>query len=256
MAGTGAQTARQFSKSMCQVTTNECTDNTATAARRRAPVLLFIFGLWAIVVCLRMFQVMILDRDEYLARMTAMSWQQDTIPAMRGRLLDRAGRPLAWSTRHFKLEWKIPPARNFYAQSKLIRDTLQISRQAFPDDVAGKTVITLIPDIEPGEFSRASRLAATIEEVRLVSYFKRHRIATTKLRNRLGDTVLRDRMEVGISGAELAHDSLLRGRPGLFKIMRNPAGKWLPETWQKIRSVKPGYDVYLPFEVDDDHTIN
>lgn len=237
---------------MCQLTTPECTDNTVAAAHRRTPLLLFIFGLWAIVVCVRLFQVMILDRDEYLEQITAISWQQDTIPAMRGRILDRTGRPLAWSTRHFKLEWEIPPARNFYAQSKLIRDTLQLSSTVFPDAVAGETVVTLIPDIEPGEFTQASRLADTVEEVRLVSYFKRHRIDGAKLRNRLGQTVLRNGMEVGISGAELAHDSLLRGRPGLFKIMCGPEGKWLPQTWQKIRSVKPGYDVYLPFEVDDD----
>ncbi|MFO7821420.1 MAG: hypothetical protein R6V56_05135 [Lentisphaeria bacterium] len=227
------------------------TDNSAidtvSIAKRRAPILIFIFLIWALAICLRLFQVMVINRDTYLEQMAASSWCQDTIPAIRGRILDKTGHPLAWSTRHFKLLWDTPPdTERCYRELKLIRETLPISTSALPATLQGKNLITLVRDLHPTDFKTASELASALKSVKISSFFIRHRVSDPRLQKRLGDVVLRNGTEVGVSGAELEHDSLLRGRPGVFKVMLSPRGNWLPQTWQQIRPVKAGYDVYLP----------
>ena len=220
--------------------------DTLAMAKRRAPILLFIFGLWAIIITFRLFQVMVLDRDEYLRQMTASSWHQGTILAIRGRILDKDGNPLAWSTRHFRVVSDPPRGNEFYRQQLVIRETFDLPADSTPPYSPGGATVTIRPDLAPQQFALADRLATEIPEVRIEPYFKRHRHPDPRIRTRLGEVAVQNGMEVGTSGAELEHDSLLRGRPGLFRVMLTPAGEWLPGTWEQIRAVKSGYDVYLP----------
>lgn len=227
--------------------TDSAATETVSVAKRRAPILIFVFLIWSLAVCLRLFQIMVLDRDIYLDQMTSSAWCQGTIPAIRGRILDKNGRPLAWSTRHFKLQWKAPVSSNrFYRELKIIRQTLQMSDKAFPNSLKKNNAITLIEDLRPANFEAGTVLSEKLQTVQINSYFKRHRVSDPRLHRRLGKVVSRNGTQVGVSGAELEHDSLLRGRPGVFKVLLNPRGEWLTHTWQKIRPLKAGYDVYLP----------
>ena len=52
----------------------------------------------------------------------------------------------------------------------------------------------------------------------------------------------------GVSGAEAAHDVLLRGRPGRYRVLLDRTGSWIPGTWRRLSELRPGYDVYLPIK--------
>jgi len=76
--------------------------------RKRALIMLGVLGLWILLIVARLLVLMVFQRERYVAAMDRECWREQTIPAMRGRILDRKGLPLAWSTRHFALQWKVP----------------------------------------------------------------------------------------------------------------------------------------------------
>jgi cell division protein FtsI/penicillin-binding protein 2 len=111
--------------------------------------------------------------------------------------------------------------------------------------------VVLREDLSPEEFRRAAEVTAPSRHTGLAieSYFVRHRHPDPRIRRIIGEVTLENGMEVGISGKELTQDSFLRGRPGIYRVMTNPQGEWVPETWKKIQEIQPGYDVYLPLRI-------
>ena len=65
--------------------------------KRRATVVLTVLGIWAVVIEARLVQLQVFQHDWLLAR--ALSQQNDVVvvPAVRGDIVDRAGRMLAYS---------------------------------------------------------------------------------------------------------------------------------------------------------------
>ena len=220
--------------------------------RRRATGLLLAFAVWAAIVTWRLAQVMIVERRQYLAEMAHESIFEATIPALRGRILDRSGRPLAWSTRHLALSWHVPQDEKsaLAAWQVLTRefDLSQAWSRANPADLGGLD-ITLTADASPDETEAIYRLRDEVRGLHVRAYFVRHYREPAGHAMQLGHVQLIDGVEVGMSGAEKRHDALLRGRPGMYRVMRDRHGSWLPETWDKALELRPGYDVYLPIRI-------
>ena len=176
------------------------------------------------------------------------SWFEGTLPAPRGRQLARNGSPLAWSTRHFSLNWHVP------AGAREARDQLAILRSFIKRIQVGDAEILahcggqvmLCRELSGGEFLAVSRIRDTIGGLELQSYTERCRTPIPSLAATIGTVQVVDGRESGISGAERTHDATLRGHPGRFRVMMDHSGKWVPETWQKMEDVRPGNDVYLP----------
>jgi cell division protein FtsI/penicillin-binding protein 2 len=224
-------------------------------ARKRSLAIVFIFGFWGLLVVGRLAQIMIFARDRYLVEMTQSSWEQGVVPAMRGRILDVDGRQLAWSTRHFELAWHVPADEvDAWNQWQQIAAALGESAPALDPTrlpMLAERTLVLQRDITPAQ---ADAWRDTIEAMTLLQlrpYFRRHNHPHRRIRQLIGQVVTVEGMEVGAEGAELTHDSLLRGRPGLYRVMLGPDRKWLPETWEVIREMQPGYDVYLPVRVPE-----
>ena len=194
---------------------------------------------------------MISNRGQYLAEMTRESLERGIVPAIRGRILDRNGHPLAWSTRQFDLSWKIPRNEE-HAQLQLRQIQQQLALQtptkAEVLESAGKEIV-LGKDLAPEAVTAMEPLCRSLSSLRLQSSFIRHRHPAAQLRKTLGEVNIVNGIEVGISGAEKAHDAILRGHSGIYQVMRDKHGQWLPETWQKLRELRPGYDVYLPIRL-------
>jgi cell division protein FtsI/penicillin-binding protein 2 len=109
----------------------------------------------------------------------------------------------------------------------------------------GATVV-LCRSLTPAQAAKLAPLCAANRRLQLTGRFERQRYPDRDLARRLGRVVRRDGIEVGVSGLERANDAILRGRPGMFRVMVDREGRWLPETWEKVREMRPGYDVYLP----------
>lgn len=220
-----------------------------SAEFRRIILLLFLFVLWAVVIVARLAQSMILRRPLTLAAMVRESVQEGVTPALRGRLLDRDGRPLAWSTRHVALVWEVPPdAAVAAARFEEIRRRCGVLALVPATEALGGLgrLVTLARDVPPEDMPRVDTLCRALPGLRLESYFVRHVHPQTTRRVALGTVMLIDGIEVGVSGAEKSHDSLLRGRSGAYRVMRDPSGEWIPESWQQLRATQPGHDVHLP----------
>lgn len=227
-----------------------------TAEFRRIILLLFVFVLWAAVIVARLAQSMILRGPSTLAAMTRESVQDVFTPALRGRLLDRDGRPLAWSTRHVALVWEAPADAALAAARledirRCVGDLTLTAAAESSDSLLGRTV-TLADDLMPASVVRLDAVCRAIPGLRLDSYFVRHVHALAAQRIAIGTVMLVDGHEVGVSGAEKMHDSLLRGRPGAYRVMRNQSGEWIPESWQELRATQPGHDVHLPMRLATD----
>lgn len=234
--------------------TLEAIGNQAAQCRRRSLTILFVFGFWSLIIIGRLTQIMVIQRDRYLAEMTRTSWYQGTIPALRGRILTVNGIPLAWSTRTIALRWHVPePPEEALDEWRLINRLTKVDAHwdaAKALRFAGRTII-VCRDLSPAAFTSLEDARKDHPALELMAYFVRHRHPTLSVQQRLGNVVQADGMEVGISGAEHDNDSLLRGRPGLYRVMLNPDGSWKTETWEQIRDMQPGYDVYLPIKIDE-----
>ena len=82
--------------------------------------------------------------------------------------------------------------------------------------------------------------------VRLEGYVEReYGAVSASLRRRLGEIRWEGGRSVGISGLEREHDALLAGQPGLYRVLVDKRGQWVPETWQVLQPMRAGYDVHL-----------
>ena len=217
--------------------------------RKRAGLFVLLIAVWSLVIVARMSQIMIFNREKYLDDITRESWHRGMIPPQRGRILDSDGNPLAWSVRIFQFKWDVPadPAtagREWEAFKAVHNDPGRLKAEHIPT-YAGKT-LTLIPAISPKNVRALHDLCRREPAFRIVARFIRHHAGSPKLRRLLGHTTQRNGIEIGVDGLERTHDIVLRGRPGVYRVMLDPQGKWIMETWEIIQDMHAGYDVFLP----------
>jgi len=219
----------------------------------RARVLTLLFGVVAVVLISRASLYAVFRRGELLNEMRHQCLCVYRVPAARGRILDAAGVPLAWSVRRYDLCWDAP-------QSADIRKAdLKAFRQAFPRalrtraqasfDAAGRYV--LLPRLQGKDLETAYELCRSHPRFHVRTTFER-RVRPgldPTLRQRLGRVVVVAGQEHGLDGEERRFDDILRGKPGVFTVAIDKYGRWIPQTWQKLQEMQPGYDVYLPVRI-------
>lgn len=216
---------------------------------RRALVLLAIMLVWSGVLVARLGRLMVFPDPELKAAVTRAAWFHGEIPSPRGCLLDRDGRLLAWSSRHFALRWRVPTdPRHRGDDWRRIRHYLAPPEPRVPWPPGAE--VTILSDLSANELAAAGLLCETVPRLRLEAWSARHRATTdTALAAYLGEVRLVDGRETGVTGAEMAHDAVLRGVPGRFQVMLDRHGRWLRDTWKKDCDMVPGYDVYLPIRM-------
>jgi len=212
-------------------------------------MVLFAFVLWFLLIVGCMAQFMVVRGSREMSAMTRESVVYRKIPALRGRLLDRDGRPLAWSVRRVRLLWDRPAGVD--------------SAQATGEEIrAALPWLVLTPAIEPapeGEMPAPVVLArdlswqqvrevkaARLRGLRIEGYVERsHAPGPPEALGRLGIIRWEDGRSFGMSGLEREHDALLAGQPGLYRVVTDKHGRWVPETWRVIQPMRPGYDVHV-----------
>ncbi|MDT8391805.1 MAG: hypothetical protein RRC34_14990 [Lentisphaeria bacterium] len=229
-------------------------DAELSLCRHRSRWFVVFAAVWALVIIARMSQIMIFDQEKHLADISRESWHRGMIPPQRGRILDSSGFPLAWSMRDIQLHWAISsePAAAWRAWAALtaIPDLpIRLTAETLPS-LFGKTV-TVIPNISAENARVIHELCKAEPSFTLVSRFVRHQAGPPALRRLLGHTTQRNGIEIGLNGLERTHDSVLRGRPGMYRVMLDNQGEWIMETWELVQDMQAGYDVFLPRQTTD-----
>jgi cell division protein FtsI/penicillin-binding protein 2 len=215
---------------------------------RRINLFLLFFTIWALLILLRLYQIMIVDRDDYLQQLEKDSWRTGTLPAIRGRILDQNGTPLAWSIRSFSLYYE-PSRESRQSETDFLTvyKVLSLDPDSIPE-VSGEQAVLIKDQLTPEDLLKLRPIMAENKAFRIESRFRRKYASNdSRLRRTLGSTTIIDNREVGVSGMEKEHNMRLTGIDGKYRVMLDKYNNWITETWVELQPPGPGYDVYIPY---------
>ena len=217
--------------------------------RKRVNLLVLVFVSWGGLIIFRLYQTMISDREAYLQDFHANSWRIGTIPALRGRILDKNGNPLAWSIRYFSLSYDIPEDDEQFVQDITALNTVLTGyRHLTVRSLYGRSVI-LKKGLSPGEILRLRPLVHSNNRFQIKSSFRREYANRAKeLLSVIGRTQIVQNVEVGVSGLERKYNFRLTGQNGKYRVMVDKDNNWISATWGEIQAPVPGFDVYVSTE--------
>ncbi|MFW6039737.1 MAG: penicillin-binding protein [Gemmatimonadota bacterium] len=196
-------------------------------------------------VTARAFQLQVLQGEQWNARAVSQTTEVRELPAARGGLFDRNGRPLAVSREHHAA---------FYAPVEIV------------DEEAALTAIEAVLDPGDGALRRLRRAESGWVSLGRVDGRTRERLARSVRRGlhfqpvparnypeghlAAGLLGALDATGRGQSGLELVLDSLLTGVPGEMTSRRDALGATYPLRHANSIAPQPGRDVYLTIDAE------
>lgn len=208
--------------------------------RKRSLIVLLFFAFWAVLSAGFMIRHSFFRRETLLTESTRIAWREGKIPPVRGKILSADSKVILHTLLLHDLMMRESPH-----DMKIIRT---LNKKIKVEPVKQPNGLLLLKrGIEPDE------IAAVQDEMkRFPVLFIRpvmKRICTEKSleakAGRLGPVRAGDSMMRGLSGWELEYDAKLRGEPGIFRVMRDRSGAWVPGTLEVVRKPRHGEDVRL-----------
>lgn len=216
--------------------------NTVPFKIRSTLLLVFIF-IWGAVILCKIFSCTVLRRPDLLRQSVRLAWREGSIPAQRGKILDKEGKILA------KDRFRCDLVMDYYplhpAREKRLLQKLRLMDPQFSIDPRETVFPHVIrSDLDLEEVRRFRKLFLGNPEVRVQGYFERD--THPELEKILGQTAINDKKEsVGISGLEKVHDMTLSGKSGHFVVMLDRQGRWVNDTLKILVQPLNGQDVRL-----------
>ena len=162
---------------------------------------------------------------------------------VRARILDAAGRPLAWTERRFDLvrrgEGELP-AELAAAVSAALGPVEEDDPGVLRRDLAVADLMKLEPLLR-----RSDELAVTPRLVRLYA-------GPPEVRRIVGEVTVVDGVQRGVSGLEAEHDCDLAGMPGEYRVMIDRRGLWAEGSWQMLSDPIPATDVRTALKLPEE----
>jgi cell division protein FtsI (penicillin-binding protein 3) len=212
---------------------------------RRCRFLSILVLVAAVGMTARAAQIQLIQADRWRTRAESQGNLRGTLPAARGGIFDRHGRPLAVSTEEFDAFFAPAEARNGE------RDVETIVRIAGLDSRAAARLAKAEQGWSP--IGRVDgRVRAGLEEA-VASGVHFNAVATRAYpeggiaRSLLGSV---DEKGQGQSGLELLFDSLLVGTEGEVVWRRDARGELYPVPEAERSLPRPGRDVYLTIDLE------
>ncbi len=211
---------------------------------------IFFFVVWTSVILLRLYQITAVDSDYFLNYFQGKTWKTGTIPALRGRLLDRNGLPIAWSVRKFSLYYNVADGKDTVdGDLQKLNQLIQVN-PSLADNVAVNTRVLLKSNLTPAELLKLEPFINDHPQFFVKSYFEREKFNNrVDVRRIIGRTLLQENSEIGASGLERQFNDRLVGKDGKYRVMIDKNNEWILETWEEIQPPVPGFDVYLAISI-------
>ncbi len=217
-----------------------------TAGSYRSRVLGLSLIFVASLYVARAIQLQIVQGEDWRSQATAQSAAHETVPAVRGQILDRNGRPLAVSVNQYEA---------YYAPTEAVdRDrTVTILARLLnlpADKEAGLRSATTGWHLLSADVTERGREAILDRLPRGVNFA--HRPARVYPEGRLARAILGsvDAEGRGAWGMELMLDAELQGVPGETLSQRDARGERYRHPNAPIKQAVPGKNVYLTIDVE------
>ena len=210
---------------------------------RRAAVV-SMFALLGVGLVARAGYLQVLDHEFYRGQGDARHLRTLAIPASRGDLLDRDGRPLAVSTPIQSL-WGVPkslaeqPAALREVAALLELDPDELAARVARDAERGRGFTYVKRHVAPAVAERVAALR--VADLNVQREYRRYYPAGASASHLVGFTDVDDR---GREGLELAYDDWLSGVPGQRRAVRDLAGREIRAIGVE-RGAEPGRDLRL-----------
>jgi len=184
--------------------------------------LLVVFAACVVGVCVRVVYLGVSDRDFLQGQGDARSIRKETIPAMRGVILDRQGEPLAVSTPVFAV-WTDPSrAQLGVAEVERLASVIELEPEALRDRLTAAADREFVYLKRRAPWATAQRLkAAKFNHVYLQPEYRRYYPAGETTAHVVGVTNIDDE---GIEGSEYAFNRQLQGRHGGKVVLKDLKG--------------------------------
>ncbi|MDD3118916.1 MAG: hypothetical protein PHQ27_07050 [Victivallales bacterium] len=212
--------------------------------QQRTVRLVLILAAWAVVIVIFLLNYSVFQRDRYRRQSRKLAWRTGTYTALRGRIIAADGTVLAWSEKRYALMLTRMIAADKAAD--LVQELSRLRPGSYPDLTAVQIPRVLCPRLSPDEIGRAAPLLKRFPALQLLAREERaYRISAADCA-RVGEVIWRGGRMVGISGLEQQYDRVLTGRDGVYRVMVNRHGQWVPGSWQAVNAPENGRDVRLP----------
>lgn len=210
----------------------------------RITALQVALGLGIVAIVGRAAQLQLIDGGQWRSTAEKQRTEAVELPARRGTLRDRKGRPLALTQEFYRLG--IAP-KEVTERAALARATARVTRQPVRavDRALGGTRYVYYHG--PFTATEVQPLRAFHGVHLELAYQRAYPLGV------VGAPIigrLSPERDVGNSGLELALDSLLRGVPGRATYLRDRAGQRFESPSRREREPAPGHDITLTLDAD------
>jgi cell division protein FtsI/penicillin-binding protein 2 len=212
----------------------------------RSKVLLSFLLAWAAVAAAHVLFYSTLDGEALKAESERFAWREGSIPAIRGRILDRQGVPLAWTElRHDLVLTRTPTSEN--GREALRKTLAKLPFECAPPEAAGAKPVVLRKNMDFDSVAACEKLLKTHPEFEIRCRVERRTIDYPEIKRLLGRVAPEDRAGKlrGVDGEEREFDKRLAGREGRFKVMLDKEGRWIDGTLKMLSRPAPGEDVRI-----------
>ena len=223
---------------------------------RRALFLLMVCGIVAfIVLLLQLFRIQILEHERYESAALEQQLRSTTVPAVRGRILDRNGNVLAMSASASTVYVSPAEMRMNEENPAFIADGLSgilgVDREKILELCSDrkswyKTVARKVED-ETADAVRRFKTEHQLKSVKIESDTRRYYPYSSLAAHIIGFTGMDN---TGLSGVEYTFDEILTGRSGSVERLKNSAGTdMLFTAYEEYRDAENGSDIKLTLDV-------
>lgn len=213
---------------------------------RRAHFIALSLGLVTAAYVARVTQLQVVQGDHWQTKAVGQSEVREVLPATRGRILDREGRPLALSREQFRVYYAPAEVKNQESALAVLTKTLDLSASQADRLKRGNRGWILLPRLVTSR-ERDDLLQALGSGIYPVSVPTRVYPEGGLARAILGTI---DSDGAGSSGIEALYDSLLRGHPGEVAQTRDARGVTYRDPQVPLLPPVAGHDVYLTLDAE------
>ena len=227
--------------------------------RKRTLLLFVLFAVLFTALAGRLAWVQVLHNDEYRHWAKQIRFRDIAIPASRGAICDRNGRPLAVSIE----------ASGIFANRGEVADEAETARELAvalgcrPSSIQDKfkgstTIVWLARQVDPRRADRVAQLEPRPDGIGIERDPKRVYPAGSLASHVLGFTSVKNKgnhglVTEGVEGLEAVLDADLMGRRGVLRAELDARRRTIPETRHLQRRPEHGKDVYLTIDIGIQH---